>query len=192
MILDHMIYPQFEAAAGRSALFELKVRLLADKTKALAGIAEAHQFDQVLRATVEHFQDRISSKERETLELAKKVRNKIVHGDFKEAFKMLQPQRSNVKVISGLENATGEDVLAKILAAVQGSGVAKSVPQTEDAGKFGWLLEATIGGLFQEAMKLNNAAIAIIERITTETALESVEDPEIRERLRRGCPPPRK
>lgn len=182
--VQHIVFPQFEAAAG-GALFELRVRLLACKTKELQDLADAHKFDQVLRKTMDFFRDRITPEESEILELAKKVRNKIVHGDFKAAFWKLKPDPSGVKVIKGLENASSEEILVKIFAAAGDSEDAKPVPLTKDVGKFGWLMEAALGGLFQDSMKLNDAAIAVIERVTTDTALESIDDPEIREQMRR-------
>lgn len=182
--IDLIIYPQFEAAAGRSSLFELKLRLLASKTKELESVAEAHKFDQVFRATVKHFSDRINDEEKGILDLSKKVRNKIVHAEFQAAFWMLKPEPSPVKVLKGLENVSGQELLGKIFEMAEGKGEATTVPKTKNPGKFGWLLEAATGGLFQKSIELNTAAIAIIDRISLDTALEGIEDPEIREKLR--------
>jgi len=182
--LDKIIYPQFETAAGRSTLFELKFRLLANKTKELSDVAEAFKFNDTFQRTMEFFKTNLSQQDIETLELAKKIRNKIVHGDFKAAFNILKPAPSGARVLQDIENVSGEELLGKLFEMAEGKGNSTTIPEAEKPGMFGWLLEASMGNLFQKSIDLNNAAITIVDRIALDAALEGIDDPKIRERLR--------
>ena len=165
-----MVYPKFEAAAGRSALFELKVRLLADKTKEIADLSDAHDFDRVCKGVLRVFRDRITEKESTKLQLAKKLRDFVVHGDFQKAFWKLGSEPSGVRALKFDDAQNGGGILAAIMGTQTGETKTTLVPFTKDVGKFGWLLEAATGGLLDHARAVSNDAIGIIDRISLDTA----------------------
>ena len=98
-IIDQLVYSKFEAAAGRSALFELKIRLLADKTKEIAELSDAHDFDRVYKGVIRVFPNRMTEDEIAKLYLAKKLRDFVVHGDFQKAFWKLGSEPSGVRAL---------------------------------------------------------------------------------------------
>ncbi len=171
----YRVYEEFENVAGRAALFELKVRLLADKTKTISELSDGFDFDRVYRAVVNEFSSRINESEREQLKLAKKLRDHIVHGEFQKAFWKLKPASGGVRAISGLEGISNDQLLAKITGLANGTEEATPVPFTKGVGKFGWLLECAAWSLFNDAFEASTKAIAIIDRISLETAKESVD-----------------
>jgi len=166
-----LFYSKFEQAAGRAVLFELKIRLFADKTKNISKLSDSHDFDRVYKAVLSEFESKLSDSDREQLKLGKKLRDHIVHAEFQKAFWRLKPAPGGVRMISNL-GTTGEEILKKIEAVMSGNEEAKIVPMAKNSGKFGWLLEAANGSLLDEAYENSTKAIAIVDRVSLEHALE--------------------
>lgn len=168
--LVDLLNEKFEKTAGRAVLFELKVRLLADKTKAISKLSDGFDFDRVYKAVCKEFAAKISTEDQEALKLAKKLRDHVVHAEFQKAFWKLKPDMAGVRVID-VAGLSGEQLLEKITRVQGGLEEAKPVPFAKGAGKFGWLLEASTGSLLDEAYESCTKGIAVIDRISLETAL---------------------
>lgn len=158
--MTRRIYDEYELLAGKAALFELYIRLLADKTPELKPYV--HKNLQFLEEKLyEHFSEKISDEELHILERTRPLRNRILHGNFSSAKNKLEEttktelDRDNVHM---MRFSTDE---------------VKSVADTsiKEGGIFGWLLESATNGFFPEAFGIFEKANAIIYRISFETAV---------------------
>ena len=159
--------PQFERAAGKSALFELHVRLLADKIKALTQYAHVQKMDSILAPMFEHFKDQLKPDEVMQIEKAKILRNKVLHSDFRAASTRLEQPSGGVVNFKGLP-ASGTELLGHFRGIADGAitGTPVRDMSAKDVGIFGWFLEAGANGTFVETEKAFSAAIAILVRLT--------------------------
>lgn len=81
---------QYKAAAAEGALYELYMRLLADKVPALQQMAYGKDLKDVEAQIVAHFADALLDDEKTVLERCRQLRNKILHCDFFAARKKLE------------------------------------------------------------------------------------------------------
>jgi hypothetical protein len=163
---------QYKAAAAEGALYELHMRLLADKVPELQQSAYGERLEDVEGLIAVHFSSALTEEEKTHLKLCRQLRNKILHCDFHAARKKLlelgaNPQPGNdrrtdlsglsarqmaEKITRGLSNATGSSEYVTDL----GSGAGMV---------FGWLLEAGGAGDFTKAADSFARGAAIIDRL---------------------------
>ena len=73
---------QFKAAAAEGAVYELYIRLLADKVPELRQSAYGERLEDVEGLIVVHFSSALTEDEKNHLKLCRQLRNKILHCDF--------------------------------------------------------------------------------------------------------------
>lgn len=88
---------QFERASGKAAVFELEVRLLADKTPALTKFAHEQSLTPILTPLVQHYSDQLSADEKTLLDTAKTLRV----ADGKITGDAVRPQSAKTVGIAG-------------------------------------------------------------------------------------------
>jgi hypothetical protein len=163
-----MFLPKFKEAAGEGAVIELKLRLLAAKVPALQKFAHAQKLEDVETEIANHFGDALSAQDKTTLELCRKLRNKILHSDFRAAREKLQALGQNpasagvVKLpLPNPTKAEAEKLISEALAGKAGIPVTNT-SRDEIAG---WLMEAGASGDFQLAVDEFQKAGAIVDRL---------------------------
>src|SRR5437879_236229 len=83
-------FRSFRAAGGLAADYELRVRLLADKTPALAQWATAKNLQDVETPLIAHFSASLTDEEKKLLAIVRVLRNKLLHGEFTTARSKLE------------------------------------------------------------------------------------------------------
>ena len=160
-------------AAAEGAVLELRLRLLADKIPALQQYAHAH-LEDVETEISKHFIGVLLKKDIETFALCRRLRNKVLHCDFRAARDKLEKltatvRRGDVKKIDISGLASGA-VVQKLRAANDGvAGTFEYVADTSSTAPgsvFGWLLELGQAGDFNEATRVFKEAVRIIDRLT--------------------------
>lgn len=166
------------AEVGRLAVMqELKVRLLANKTREIQDSAYAFKVSDTEDAILKYFSDKkmLTEDESKTIVATRKIRNKVLHCEFDAAVKLIEAASGKplpgpgVKVIKIAENATGEDILKSIF----GDAIErKDVKDTtlKEGGLFGWLLDLAQRGGFSAAIEQFKKSLEVIDRLTSETA----------------------
>jgi hypothetical protein len=159
---------QFERASGKSAVFELEVRLLADKTPALTKFAHEQSLTPILTPLVQHYSDQLSADEKTLLDTAKTLRNKVVHSDFKAAADKLDQPSGGVMHLTGLPTGGGRELTKFFQGVADGKITGDAVrPQSaKTVGIMGWLLESGANGTFVESERVFRGAIDIIVRLS--------------------------
>jgi len=168
MDLTELFTQQFERAAGKAAVFELEIRLVADKTPELTKFAHEQTLNPILTPFIEHFTAQLSDEDKQMLKTAQVLRNKIVHGDFKAAADKLDQPSGGVTHFKGLP--TEGKHLVKFFQGVADGKLAGTPVRQQSAkavGVFGWLLEGGRNGTFAEAEKAFRSAIAIVDRLSS-------------------------
>lgn len=163
---------QYKAAAAEGALYELRMRLLADKVPELQKSAYGEDLKDVERLIVAHFAGSLSDEEKILFERCRQLRNKILHCDFLAARKKLEelganPQRGNVKSID-ISGLWGTQMAEKIASAARNNpGSFQYVGESaKGAGTvFGWLLDAGDAGDFTRAIDCFARGAAVVDRL---------------------------
>ncbi len=153
----------FREAAGLAALYEMGVRLLADKT-GLESVSLAFRFQDTEDAVRERFKSNLSDEDRRILDHARPLRNKLLHGELRVA-------RARVAELYGPEpqrvrKAVLPDVLTvdALLAAVD-TARALEDDDPQEGNLFGWLLQMNTDGTVRNAAEVFYKAIAIVDRL---------------------------
>jgi hypothetical protein len=168
--------PQFKAAAAEGAVYELYVRLLADKMPELQQSAYGERLEDVEGLIVAHFSSALTEDEKNHLQLCRQLRNKLLHCDFYAARNKLRemganPQPGNVRRID-ISGLTGQQMLEKITAASSGPpGSSEYVAdRRSEAGRvFGWLLDAGEAGDFAKAASAFARGASIVDRLARDS-----------------------
>ena len=97
-----IVEQQYKVAAAEGAIYELKMRLLADEIPELQQAAYDRNLGDVEKLIIKHFDGSLSGDEKNTLELCRELRNKVLHCDFLAARDKLtslgvEARRGNVK-----------------------------------------------------------------------------------------------
>jgi hypothetical protein len=165
---------QYKAAAAEGALYELRLRLLADKVPELQKLAHAQRLEDVETLIVSRFSSVLSEDEKETLRLSRQLRNKILHCDFHAARNKLKKPgidtpRGDVKKadVRGLSGSQMVEKIADLVASVPGTFDYVADAKVGAGIVFGWLLEAGLAGDFNKATEVFARAAAIIDRLAT-------------------------
>ena len=148
--------PAFARAAGDAAIFEMKARLLADKTDA----DRKKLFKMKLRVLLKELGKMfgLDGVEQEKLDRACRLRNKVLHSDFCDARSIV------VECKAALTAANVQKIDLE-----SGSSVpVRDTSSTPDGGVFGWLMELGTSGAFDEAARIFREATGIIDRLIDE------------------------
>ena len=165
-----MFLEPFKAAAAEGAAVELKLRLLAGKVPSLQKYAHTKHLGDIEDDLAKHFGDALSADEKETLRLCRQLRNKVLHSDFRAARDKLKELGMETQpggaVKIDLPNPTIAELSKKLAGVKAGTeGVAAHTLSMEEAGIYGWLLEAGSAGDFEKASNAFKSAAAIADRL---------------------------
>jgi hypothetical protein len=180
---------QLFAEVGKAAVLqELKVRLLASKTNEIKDSAHEYKVVKTEEAVVSHFlaKSMICDEEKDLIEKARQIRNKILHCEFDEAIKRIEEligaalPGPSVLAVKFENDSDGAAILRKLASsqAAKAEGPKNYVTTVdqlipEEAGMFGLFLNAVQKGAFNAALEIFKKSNGIIERLITETAKPS-------------------
>jgi hypothetical protein len=123
-----MVEQQYKEAAAEGAIYELRMRLLADKRPELQQAAYGRHLIDVEKLIIKHFDVLLNDDEESTLELCRVLRNKVLHCDFLAARDKLtslgvETRRGNVKRIdiSGLSGTAMAEKIGAVIASTPGT-----------------------------------------------------------------------
>ena len=158
------------AEVGKLAVTqELKLRLLANKTKSIENAAYENKVSDTEEAIVNHFQlaGKISSIEIAQLKISRQIRNKILHCEFDKALKLISEltgKKVDSPVVSVIKT-TGLST-AEFLSRMK-EGLSKPITEFKykEVGLFGWLMQMHGSGGFHEAIGIFKRTNAIIDRL---------------------------
>jgi hypothetical protein len=163
---------QYKAAAAEGALYELYMRLLADKVPELQLSAYGERLEDVEGLILVHFSSALKEDEKNHLRLCRQLRNKILHCDFHAARKKLEqlganPQRGNVRRtnISGLSTREMREQIARVMVNAPGSSEYVADLGSRAGTVFGWLLETGGAGDFAKAAQSFARGAEIFDRL---------------------------
>lgn len=144
------------------------MRLLAGKIPALQKFAHQRKLGKIETDLLKHFDASLSPEEKETLRRAHRLRDKVLHSDFRAAREQLkklgfQTASARVKKID-LPVPTIAEASRKI-AAVKNGTEGTPVADTPSTEVYGWLLEAGASGDLEKAKDAFKKAGGIIDRL---------------------------
>lgn len=167
----------FGEVARLAAVQELKLRLLANKTKSIEDSAHAFHVHDTLQTVIGFFKDKklLNEHDIDHLKKSQKIRNKILHCEFNVAIRHIEelvgekvPGRS-ISVFKINSEGSGGEILEIISSAIDGISSNKnsnaSTMKDRDIGVFGGLLNATQTGAMTIAIEIFEKSNEIIERL---------------------------
>jgi hypothetical protein len=148
---------QFGYAIGRAGCFELKVRLLADKTPSLQASSLSADLTPLCKDIAVEYSSALADDERRLLETLPGIRNKLLHIEFSRAQGRIKPFVDTLHDagVVKVDLNTGETVRVATSSTTQGR-------------LFGWLLEAGSSGSLRGAADLFFEGIVLAERLMLE------------------------
>lgn len=155
---DLPFYVMFEAASAQAAAFELRARLVADLSEKGGTISVDGTLEKVLQYLKMQHPEGLSSEEWETLDLGRKVRNKLFHGELHAASALVNAPAGGVLMGTLTPGASGSEILSQIEKLAGGAGQPVHGTTTKDIGVFGWLFEAYSSGALERMILLFVAA----------------------------------
>jgi len=154
-IMEHMCLPGFANAAAAVAVFELKVRLLADngdEGTSLQAQALKADLSKLIDFVCEHHNATVE--QRALLSKVATIRNKLLHLELSRATGRIRPLADQLREgnvwMADLEHATVDQV---------------SKTSTERGRIYGWLLESQLSGAFAAIAKAVGEAINVINAL---------------------------
>jgi hypothetical protein len=105
---------QYKAAAAEGAIYELRMRLLADKVPELQQSAYGERLKDVEKLVVVDFAGALSDADKSVFERCRQLRNKLLHCDFHAARQKLEELGTHPES-AGVRKAdiSGPDMAAK-------------------------------------------------------------------------------
>jgi hypothetical protein len=148
----------FGFAVARAGCFELKARLLADKTSTLQKTCLSADLLPLCRAIANEYSAALSAEERHLLEALPGLRNKLLHVELSRAQGRVKPFIESLKDagVTKVDLRTGDTVSVASSSTMQGR-------------LFGWLLEAATSGAFTVAADLFLDGVVLVERLAIES-----------------------
>jgi hypothetical protein len=167
-----MVEQQYKVAAAEGAVYELKMRLLADKIPELQQAAYDRNLADVEKLIIKYFDGSLNTDEKSTLELSRELRNKVLHCDFRAARDKLtslgvETRRGNVKraEISAPSSAEMAEKIGAVITNTPSTFEYVADTKAQPGAVFGWLLELGVSGDFKRAAECFARAAAIVERL---------------------------
>jgi len=148
---------QFGYAIGRAGCFELKIRLLADKTPSLQPSSLSAERTPLCKNVVTEYTATLSDEDTRLLTVLPGIRNKLLHIEFSRAQGRIKPfaDTLNDAGVVKVDLQTGEMLRV-------------ATSSTQQGGLFGWLLEAGSSGALTAAADLFFDGIVLAERLIGE------------------------
>lgn len=162
-----IVFRSFRVAGGTAADYELRVRLLADKTPALAKWATAKNLQDVEIPLTAHFSASLTEDEKKLLATVRVLRNKLLHGEFTTARTKLEElghpkQTAKINVVKLPDPLHLEGFHAAVQAAEP-----FAVDSAPDGGNlFAWVLQLAADGSFDAAAKAFQRGLDVINRLS--------------------------
>jgi hypothetical protein len=162
---------QFKRAAAEGAVVELKLRMLCEAVRGLGEFAHKQRLEDVETAVIHRFKADLHGADEALLENCRKLRNKILHGDFRTAREKLReagdtPRSGGVRFFTvDKSRDAGEQLSAALKAGPEHLPAVAATASTSQGKIFGWLLELGAAGDFALAAKTFQQAIAVIDRL---------------------------
>jgi hypothetical protein len=153
----------FANACAWGCLLELKMRLLADNTPSMKGLAHAPRLEDIETAIATTFAARLKPGDDQLLAKTRVLRNKVLHGNFSKAKETLVELGHAIPDggVLGVD-VSGPDVLGAVR---EGRRVPVSQTPTKESSIYGWLLEAGQSGLFGTAAAVFRSTTEIVDRL---------------------------
>lgn len=144
----------FGEVSRLAAIQELKIRLLASKTKAIEDSAYEFSVAATNKKIIEHFSvlKAITDEQSDWLAKSQKIRNKILHCEFNTAIKLIeeltgtQAPGKSIQVIKIDPNSGGEELLKNLFSAHTAMAEGKAGPH-QDASAMNDKDLKVLGGL---------------------------------------------
>lgn len=144
----------FETVAGHAAGFELTVRMVADLTAATDTFLTNQTLETTLVNLNKSFEKAIPHGEWDNITLARKIRNKLFHGELHQASSLIKAPSGGVVGIKLSNNPTISELLNKIDEARSGKGKLVYETTTAESGVHGWLLEVNNSGALKVMLQV--------------------------------------
>lgn len=166
-----MVLSQYKEAAAEGAVLELKLRMLCEAVPPLRALAHAGRLEDAENAVVAHFAAQLREGDAERLATCRRLRNKILHCDFRFARQKLADAGGEVgegaiRLLRIPEDGMAFEQLVSALRDPTNSfQVVSSTSSTRDGTVFGWLLELGAAGDFLQAAKGFREAALILDRL---------------------------
>lgn len=162
---ENAYYLAFEQVCAFAPGYELRARLCADLSPTSNGLAVDGNLERILRHLKSTYLEALSETEWDELDQARKLRNKLFHGELHSASKMVGSPIGGVRIGTFPPQASGHDILAVIEELAAGGGSFVSGMITSDAGVFGWVLECATSGAFEKMAALFTQAKSYMSRL---------------------------
>jgi|GEM_PF-2998491 len=167
MKVDQLIDPMFakyRAAAGWAAHYELVVRIVANKTPALASCSMDYNLKSVEAKVRTYFAAHLNDRDNQLFDHVSKARNKLLHAELPTALKELE----NLGHLTGkshvLQGELPDQITpASILAAIAGATVMTG--RAADDNIFGWVIHLNEDGALDHAASVFQEAVALVGRL---------------------------
>ena len=160
-ILDP-VFKYYSQCGSLCALYELEIRLIAGRTKELEHLAYK-RLSEIEEPFLAHFDSYLTAEEKNLLSKAKKIRDKLLHADFKgliDKVKEISPDKVKDSPVGMVKLDTQQTTMVSDTTKRQG-------------GVFGWLLQSAQDGSLHEAGQLLNSAYQVVHRIAVQSASPS-------------------
>ena len=157
------VYILYRNAAGFGAEYELRLRMLADKTPNLTALSQEKNLETLEDAVFEEFTAHLEPGEADALRKVRQARNKLLHGamtKLREKLGELGHTHGAMKV----RKLEGELTVDRLVKEVRTAPLL--APTAPDVGNLmGWLIQCGIDGTFEQAGKSFHAAIRVLDRL---------------------------
>jgi len=153
------VFDYYAGCGSLCSLYELEIRLIAGRTPELESLAY-ERLSKIEQPFLNHFSSFLTDEEKTLLSKAKKIRDKLLHADFKGLIE-------KVKEVSP-DKVKGPPVGMAKLTTSQTKMVTDATKR--EAGIFGWLLQSAQDGSLLEAGEILNRAYQIICRLAEDSA----------------------
>ncbi len=177
----------FGEVARLAAIQELKIRLLANKTKVIQDSAYEFHVSETSKKIIDHFirLGPLTAPNAELLSKSQTIRNKILHCEFAVAVKNIESlvgaaPGPSIHVIKVDPDASGEDLLKTIFAAQEAIATGRQGPQQDaakmkdrDLGIFGGLLNIVQTGAIHQAIDIFKRSNNVLDDLmSVETTIQ--------------------
>ena len=162
--IDALLFPPFREACGWGCEYELRVRMLADKTE---GIEEA--FSERLEAVEDkitgHFRAHLSEQEVQLLATIRVLRNKLLHADFTKARAQLKKLGHDPGPAVSFAKLPDRITVEGFVAAAEKASPLDVEAKSAEGSVFGWFLQLRADGSIEVASAAFRAGIRIVNRL---------------------------
>lgn len=173
MLPPSKLYKVYAETAGKGALVELAIRLLADLSDdpALQAYAYSGDLDDAEKEIVRVFADTLSADDVALLERCRTLRSKIMHCNFPAVRKRLDATEPTPV----MQQAPADAMIAALVAAKEGddsklNALVHAAPQVTELSfrkgrLYGWFAHFVANGEWVDAQQVFADAVKVIERL---------------------------